>query len=259
MALARKPSAIKHTANLALQKRTGHMFVPLKDTNPIEHIRFQFVTVGIIAANILIFFVFQSGLVYPVKEVVWASYALVPAELVPEGLFGPPLSGETFDAIPIPEKWTLVTYMFLHGSLLHLGGNMLFLWVFGDNIEDAMGHFKFFIFYLLCGIAGGYLHTAMTPESTAPLIGASGAIAGVIAAYLMLHPKVQVWVLVLGRIPLPVNAGIAILAWFAFQIFHVVFMTEGNTAWWAHIGGFLAGILLVILMKRKEVPLLDWS
>ncbi|GJM03749.1 MAG: rhomboid family intramembrane serine protease [Rhodomicrobium sp.] len=235
------------------------MFVPLKDSNPIEHIKFQFVTISIIVANIIIFIMFQSGFVYPVKEVVWASYALVPSELVPEGLFGQAISGETFDHIPIPEKWTLITYMFLHGSILHLGGNMLFLWVFGDNIEDAMGHFKFFIFYLLCGIAGGYLHTVMAPNSGSPLIGASGAIAGVIAAYLVLHPKVQVWVLLLGRIPLPVNAGIAILAWFGFQIFHVVVMTDDNTAWYAHIGGFIAGLVLVVLMRRKGVPLLDWS
>lgn len=235
------------------------MFVPLKDSNPIEHIQFQFVTIGIIAANIIIYILFQSGFVYPVQEVVWASYALVPVELIPEGLFGAATTGETFDHIPIPEKWTLVTYMFLHGSILHLGGNMLFLWVFGDNIEDAMGHFKFFIFYLLCGIAGGYLHTVMSPNSGAPLIGASGAIAGVIAAYLVLHPKVQVWVLVLGRIPLPVNAGLAILAWFGFQIFHVAFMAPDNTAWWAHIGGFLAGLVLVVLMRRKGVPLLDWT
>ncbi len=235
------------------------MFVPLNDTNPIEHIKFQFVTIGIILANIIIYIVFQSGLVYPVQEAVWASFALVPVELVPEGLFGKASTGETFDHIPIPEKWTLVTYMFLHGSILHLGGNMLFLWVFGDNIEDAMGHFKFFIFYILCGIAGGYLHTVMSPGSGAPLIGASGAIAGIIAAYLVLHPKVQVWVLVLGRIPLPVNAAIAILAWLAFQIFNIAFMAPDNTAWWAHIGGFIAGLVLVVLMRRKEVPLLDWS
>lgn len=234
------------------------MFVPLRDTNPIEHIRFQFVTITIIVANIIIYFTFQSGLVYPVREAIWASYALVPNELMPEGLFGPALSGEAFDAIAIPEKWTLVTYMFLHGSVLHLGGNMLFLWVFGDNIEDAMGHLKFLVFYILCGMAGGYLHSVMAPDSGAPLIGASGAIAGVIAAYLMLHPKVQVWVLLLGRIPLPVNAALVIVGWFLFQIFHVLFMAEGNTAWWAHIGGFLAGLVLVVLMRRKGIPLLDW-
>lgn len=235
------------------------MFIPLKDTNPIEYIRFQFVTIALIIINVAIFFLFQSGLVYPVSEATWASFALVPSEFLPEGLIGPSIPGEKFDLIPIPEKWTLISYMFLHGSILHLGGNMLFLWVFGDNIEDALGHFRFLIFYLLCGVAAGYAHMIMTPGSTTPLIGASGAIAGIIGAYLMLHPKVQVWVLALGRIPLPINAALAIIAWFLFQIFQVVYMTGSNTAWWAHIGGFIAGVILIVFMKRREVKLLDWS
>ena len=231
------------------------MFVPLHDTNPLEHIKFQFMTVLIIIANIVIFVLFQSGFVYPVNEAVMASFAVVPGELLPEGLTGPNIPGEKFDFFPISEKLTLITYMFLHGGWLHLGGNMLFLWVFGDNIEDAMGHFTFLIFYLLCGVIAGYTHSLMIPNSEIPLIGASGAVAGVIAAYLMLHPKVKLWVLVLGNIPLPVNAAIAILAWFAFQIFHIIFLYDGNTAWWAHIGGFLAGIILIVFMKRRDVPL----
>lgn len=233
------------------------MFVPLKDKNPIEHIHFQYVTVAIIIVNVLIYVLFQSGLVYPISEATWASFALVPNEFLPEGLTGPSIAGERFDLIPIAEKWTLVSYMFLHGSFMHLGGNMLFLWVFGDNIEDAMGHFKFFVFYILCGIAAGYAHMLMTPGSAAPLVGASGAIAGVIGAYLLLHPRVQIWVLVLGRIPLPVNAALAIIAWFLFQVFQIIYMSEGNTAWWAHIGGFVAGIILVLFMRRKGVRLLD--
>ncbi|MBO6548626.1 MAG: rhomboid family intramembrane serine protease [Rhizobiales bacterium] len=233
------------------------MFVPLHDTNPLEHIKFQFMTILIIVANVVIFVMFQSGIVYPVNEVAMASFAIVPAELLPEGLTGPNIPGEKFDLIPISEKFTLITYMFLHGGWLHLGGNMLFLWVFGDNIEDAMGHFTFLIFYLLCGIVAGYTHSIMAPNSEIPLIGASGAVAGVIAAYLMLHPRVKLWVLVLGNIPLPVNAAIAILAWFVFQIFHIVYMDGGNTAWWAHIGGFLAGLVLIVFMKRREVPLFD--
>ncbi len=233
------------------------MFVPLHDQNPIKHIKFQYMTVLIILINIVVFVVFQSGLVYPISEAMMASFAIVPTELLSEGLIGRSTIGEAFDSFPLPEKWTLITYMFLHGSWLHLGGNMLFLWVFGDNIEDAMGHFKFLIFYLLCGIAGGYLHSLLSPLSGVPLIGASGAVSGVIAAYVILHPRVQLWVLVLGNIPLPVNAGIAIAAWFLFQIFHIVFMSGGNTAWWAHIGGFLAGAILITLMKRATVPLFD--
>ena len=233
------------------------MFIPLKDQNPIVHIEFQYVTLLLIVANVAIYFLFQSGFVYPVNEASWASFALVPSEFLPEGLIGAAVPGEAYDSLPIPEKYTLISYMFLHGSILHLGGNMLFLWVFGDNIEDAMGHFRFLIFYLLCGVAGGLAHTLMLPESGAPLIGASGAIAGVIGAYLLLHPRVQVWVLVLGRIPLPINAGLAIIAWFLFQVYQVAFMTTTGTAWWAHIGGFVAGLILVVLLKRRGVALLN--
>lgn len=233
------------------------MFVPLHDKNPIEHINFQFVTIALIIINISVFILFQSSLVIPNSEASWASFALVPNEFLPEGLIGPSMPGEQYDFFPIAEKWTLITYMFLHGGIMHLLGNMLFLWVFGDNIEDAMGHVRFLIFYLLCGVAAGLTHSFMAPNSDIPLIGASGAIAGVIGAYLMLHPKVQVWVLVLGRIPLPVNAALAIFAWFAFQVFHIIYMEGGNTAWWAHIGGFIAGIILVLFMRRRGVPLFN--
>ena len=233
------------------------MFVPLHDKNPITHIRFQYITIGLILVNIAVFFLFQSSLIYQNSEASWASFALVPSEFLPEGLIGPSIPGENYDFFPIPEKWTLITYMFLHGGLMHLLGNMLFLWVFGDNIEDAMGHVRFLIFYILCGVAAGLAHSFMAPNSTMPLIGASGAIAGIIGAYLMLHPKVQVWVLVLGRIPLPVNAALAIIAWFLFQIFHVVYMSDGNTAWWAHIGGFVAGVILVLFMRRRGVTLFN--
>ena len=102
---------------------------------------------------------------------------------------------------PIPEPLTLISYQFLHGDFLHLLGNMLFLWVFGDNVEDALGHVKFLIFYLLCGIAGGLAHVWLTADPSAPLIGASAAIAGVVGAYLVLHPNVNVWVLVHALLP----------------------------------------------------------
>ncbi len=233
------------------------MFVPLHDTNPLTSIRFQFVTVFLIIVNVVVYFVFQSGFIVPVNDAALASFAIVPNELLPEGLIGASTIGEKFDAIAIPEKWTLITYMFLHGGIFHLGGNMLFLWVFGDNVEDSMGHFNFLIFYLLCGIVAGYTHSFMVPNSEIPLIGASGAIAGVIAAYLMLHPKVQVWVLVLARFPLPISAGLAIGAWFLFQIAQVFFMVESNTAWWAHIGGFVAGAILILFMRRRGVPLFN--
>ena len=113
---------------------------------------------------------------------------------------------------------SLVTYAFLHGSWMHLGGNMLFLWVFGDNVEDALGHGRFLVFYLLCAAAAGYGHALTEPVSIAPLIGASGAVAGVIGAYLVLHPKVRVWVLAFGRLPLRLPAAWVLSAWIAFQL-----------------------------------------
>ena len=112
--------------------------------------------------------------------------------------------------------------MFLHGSILHLLGNMAFLWVFGDNIEDAMGHFQFLVFYLLCGIFAGFAHSWFNPGSNLPLIGASGAVSGVIAAYLILHPNVRVWVLVLWRLPIPLNAGIILSIWIVMQFVFLV-------------------------------------
>src|SRR4029079_17385629 len=121
-------------------------------------------------------------------QTVAASFAIVPAELLQVHFFGGPARGP-YDALPVPEGYTLLTYMFLHGDIIHLSSNMLFLWVFGDNVEDAMGHIKYLAFYLICGIAAGLAHAFMLPTSKLPLVGASGAVAGVIGAYLVLHPR----------------------------------------------------------------------
>jgi membrane associated rhomboid family serine protease len=147
--------------------------------------------------------------------------------------------------------------MFFHADVFHLVGNMLFLWVFGDNVEDAMGHFKFLFFYLACGIFAALFHSWMLPNSQLPLIGASGAVAGVIAAYLMLHPRVSVWVLAFKVIPLRITAGIALGIWIAFQVVMIVLADVGPTAWWAHIGGLIAGGVLIIFLRRPGVPLFD--
>jgi membrane associated rhomboid family serine protease len=139
---------------------------------------------------------------------------------------------------------------------------MLYLWVFGDNVEDAMGHFKYLLFYLACGIFGGLMHAWMDPASQIPLIGASGAVAGVIAAYLVLHPRVRVWVLALKAIPLRISAFFALGIWIAIQIVMVIVArmnpeAMGPTAWWAHIGGLIAGAVLVVFLRRPGVPLFD--
>ena len=129
--------------------------------------------------------------------------------------------------------------------------------MFGDNIEDAMGHFRFLLFYLLCAMGAAAAHMLANWASPIPLIGASGATAGIIAAYLLLHPKVKVWVLFLGRIPLRIPALYCLGAWILLQIFNSITNVEDGVAWWAHLGGAMAGAALIPLMKRKSVPLFD--
>jgi membrane associated rhomboid family serine protease len=234
--------------------------------NPVKRVRFQFVTVGLILVNCAVFFFFQMGLIYPAGDVLLIDYSVIPSELLhfgqqlPPGPEAPPVDALRGPSrLVLPEEITLVTYMFLHGSVLHLAGNMIFLWVFGDNVEDCMGHMRFLVFYLLCGIFAGLTHALVSVPSDIPMIGASGAVAGVIAAYLMLHPHVRVWVLVLYRLPLRVSAGFALAVWILLQVVNVYTDTSSNTAWWAHIGGLIAGAVLVVFMRRPGVPLFDKS
>jgi membrane associated rhomboid family serine protease len=147
--------------------------------------------------------------------------------------------------------------MFLHTNFLHLTSNMLFLWVFGDNVEDAMGHIKYLAFYLICGVAGGLAHCFMLPASKLPLIGASGAVAGVIAAYLILHPRVLVWVLAFRFIPLRISAAWVLGVWVATQLLMVLVNQSDQVAWWAHVGGMATGAILILFMRRPGVPLFD--
>ncbi|MEM7192064.1 MAG: rhomboid family intramembrane serine protease [Pseudomonadota bacterium] len=231
------------------------MFVPLHDTNPLKKIRFQYVTTGIIALNVVTFVIFQSGWVVPLPDEDVSALAVVPAQLL--GNPGGDTALFTSGALKIPERLTLITYMFLHGGWVHLIGNMLFLWVFGDNIEDAMGHVRFIMFYLMCGIFAAISHAYMLPHSELPLIGASGAVAGVIAAYLILHPKVKVWVLALWRIPIRITAAWALGIWILAQVANLFFATEEAVAWWAHLGGLVSGAVLVLFMRRRGVVLFD--
>jgi rhomboid family protein len=234
------------------------VFIPLHDTNPLKSIRFQYVTVAIIAINVLVYLVFQSGWVLPASEDNAIAFALVPAQVVgTHSWFGVDNSQVPPDLIEVPERFTLLTYMFLHGSWLHLFGNMLFLWVFGDNVEDAMGHIRFIMFYLICGISAGVVHTLMMPSSDQPLIGASGAIAGVLSAYLILHPKVKVWVLALWRIPIRISAFWALGFWILFQLGNLLLNKNTDVAWWAHAGGLVTGAVLILFMRRPGVPLFD--
>lgn len=228
------------------------MFIPIRDENILKTINFQFVTIAIIVINVVVFAIEAAGL----PDRVVASFAIIPVELLRVGIVGGAAMGP-LDALPVPEHYTLLSYMFLHGDIFHLVGNMLFLWVFGDNVEDALGHLKFLVFYILCGVAAALAHVAFQPASTAPLIGASGAVAGVIAAYLMLHPHVRVWVLAFRFIPLRITALFALGAWILTQVVMVTLPQVGPIAWWAHIGGLIAGAILVVFMRRPGVPLFD--
>ena len=225
------------------------MFLPFYDSNPKQNITLQVVTVGLIVINVAMFIIFQGTVMdYPDLRL-----ALIPITFF-ETQVRPP------DLIFVPEEVTALSHTFLHGSWLHLAGNMLFLWVFGDNVEDAMGHVKFLIFFLLCGLAGGLAYALMTPDPASPLVGASGATSGVVAAYLMLHPRVKVWVLatLLVKIPLRLPAWIVLGAYVVWNVIMVLSGdTLSSTAWWAHIGGLLAGAALTPLFKRRDVPLFD--
>ncbi|HKZ97564.1 MAG TPA: rhomboid family intramembrane serine protease [Hyphomicrobiaceae bacterium] len=228
------------------------MFVPLYDDNTLKSIRFQFVTIALIAVNVAIYLLEASGL----DEAAIASFALIPRELFDMSLPGAGTI-ETVNVPAMPEQLTLVSYMFFHGDVFHLAGNMLFLWVFGDNVEDAMGHIKFLVFFLACGVFAGLFHAWLAPASESPLIGASGAVAGVIAAYLMLHPHVRVWVLAFKAIPLRISAALALGLWILMQVVMVLLPEAGPVAWWAHIGGLIAGAVLILFMRRPGVPLFD--
>lgn len=225
------------------------MFIPLHDANALKYIRRQYVTLGLIAANVLVFASLALG----------GAHAMQAAAI---GLGYIPSVAYDLAALPpelaiVPEPLTYVTYAFLHGDFLHLAGNMLFLWVFGDNVEDATGHVRFLLFYLACAAAGAAFHGMMAPESGLPLIGASGAIAGIVSAYLLLHPRVKIWVLALARIPLRVPAFVVLGLWIAVQFAMLVIDSEGMISWTAHVGGILAGAVLIPFFKRREVPLLD--
>lgn len=231
------------------------MFVPIHDRNPLKSIGYQYVTVSLIAINVIVYVVFETGWLLPADDRALA-LALIPAQLL-DATPLQPIRGAEELPIVLPERWTLLTYMFLHGSFLHLAGNMLFLWVFGDNVEDAMGHVRFIMFYVMCGVFAGVVHAFAAPNSQVPLIGASGAVAGVVAAYLMLHPRVKVWVLALWRIPLRLSAAWVLGFWALLQIVNALSATGDGVAWWAHVGGLGAGALLILFMRRAGVPLFD--
>ncbi len=218
--------------------------IPLKDDIPSS--TYPYVTVSIIAANVLVF-VYELMLGMGGAEAFIYKTAAIPYEIT-----------HLLDTSPrsvVPPPFTLLTAMFVHGGLLHLGGNMLFLWIFGDNVEDTFGHFKFLIFYIFAGIVASLTHILVEPSSITPMVGASGAIAGVLGAYFLLFPRAQVNTLVflfffvtVARIPAIIFLGF----WFLMQLLSSGFNAGGGIAWYAHIGGFVTGALTVVIFRPKR-------
>ncbi len=218
---------------------------PLKDNIPSQ--RRPIVTVALIAACVLVYF-WQASLAPQAGAWAVYSYGFIPAVLLGDAQLPAELA-------VVPPAATLLTSMFLHGGLMHLAGNMLYLWVFGNNIEDSLGHARFLIFYLLCGVAAAFAQALPDPSSEIPMIGASGAISGVLGAYLILFPHARVQVLIpFGFLFLhTLRAGWLLGFWFVFQLLSGLFgRAEGGVAFWAHVGGFVAGMALVLVMRDRR-------
>ncbi|UCG53641.1 MAG: rhomboid family intramembrane serine protease [Candidatus Latescibacterota bacterium] len=230
------------------------MFFPLKDLNPTE--RFPFVTIGLIALNIVVF-LYELSL-GPRLGAFVAAFGMIPYEIThASDLIGYDTQIRIeHQAGPPFVHLTLLTSMFIHGGFLHILGNMLYLWIFGNNIEDLLGPVKFIVFYLLCGLAAGATHIVMHPASVVPTVGASGAVAGVLGAYLIIHPRARVLTLVFLGIfirMMVLPAGVLLVFWFVIQMFSgftsiSTGVRGGGVAWFAHIGGFIAGVILVLLL-----------
>lgn len=224
--------------------------IPLRDDNPTDIT--PVVTIGIVVACVLVFF-WQISHTPEGQQAIAYGLGLVPAVLFTDARLPPELAR-------VPAELTIFTSMFLHGGWMHLIGNMLYLWIFGNNVEDAMGHGRFVVFYLLCGLAAAMAQAIPNPDSTIPMIGASGALAGVLGAYLLLHPSARVMVVIPLGFFFPVlylPAALLLGMWFLLQIFSsmTVPSDEGGVAWFAHIGGFVAGVVLIPFFKHRKVPL----
>jgi membrane associated rhomboid family serine protease len=223
---------------------------PLKDDNPSHTV--PFVTVGLIVANLLVF-VYQFSLEVGGPEGARAAQAFI----LEFGLVPCRLTGACVGAADVPAPvLTIFTSMFMHGGLFHIGGNMLYLWIFGNNVEDTMGHGRALIFYLACGVAAALAQTAVGPRSPVPMVGASGAVSGVLGAYLILFPHAHVTTLVilgffwrLVQVPAVVVLGF----WIVVQVLNGLgsFGASGGVAFFAHIGGFVAGIVLLFVLRPR--------
>ena len=208
----------------------------------MRNLKAPFVTYALLGLTAATFAVTGAGLIAGSDVASIARLGLFPAVLWGNATLPP-----GYDEVPV---WlTLFTSAFLHGGWLHLATNMLFLWVFGDNIEDVLGHAGFLIFYLLCAAAAALAHAAAFPLSDSPMIGASGAVAGVVGAYLVLYPRVRLFGLILNIIPVTLAASWLLGAWVLTQLYHAIAGDQPGVAWWGHVGGALAGVLMILPVK----------
>ena len=223
--------------------------IPLKDTVPSR--TFPVVNITLIMVNCLVFLYELS--VGPDLSMFIDRYGIIPSRFFQHHLF----NADMMSSMITP----LFSFMFLHGGWLHIVGNMLYLWIFGDNVEDRMGHLGYLIFYIICGMTSGLVQLFISPASRLPIVGASGAIAGVMGAYLLLYPFARVvtlffFVIFIEVIHIP--AFFFLGFWFMLQFFSGSFSLagqEGGVAWWAHVGGFLSGVLLVVPFSRRKKPM----
>jgi len=234
--------------------------IPYRDENPTT--RPAVVTVAIIALNVLAWLFIEGAGAGRSVDAAVCNYGLIPGEVLQRVAPGTGVEmapGMICSVDSSPHYWTVLTSMFMHGGWMHLIGNMVFFWVFGNNIEDAMGHVRFAIFYILCGVAAAATQVLITPSSTVPMVGASGAISGILGAYLLLYPRVRVHACVfLGfyvtsiAIPAFVMLGYWIVLQVLSSLSSLGARATGGTAFFAHIGGFIAGLVLIRLFARRD-------
>ncbi len=219
------------------------MFIPLKDDNPTY--TFPIMTILIILANGAIFF-YQLTLGPFENQRFIFQWGAIPYQVV---------HGEVAHVVPaIPIPLTIFSSMFLHGGFMHLLGNMLYLWIFGNNIEDTLGHFRFLLFYLVTGLLAALAQIFSNPDSVAPMIGASGAIGGILGAYLLLFPRARIltlfFILIIVRL-VYIPALVILGFWFLFQFLSLPGAAHSNVAFFAHIGGFISGLILVKFFQPR--------
>jgi membrane associated rhomboid family serine protease len=248
--------AVSHSVIIPHRRRS--VLFPLRDDNPTSLT--PYVTWLLVAINVAVWFLVQgAGLDTGILVDSVCMYGAIPGELtmgardVVELAPGfPPcrLGGLT--------TVTLVTSMFMHGGWMHLISNMWFLWIFGNNIEDSMGHLRFLLFYVLCGVVAALAHVLSAPGSPIPTVGASGAISAVMGAYLLLYPRVRIhtlFIIIIFIKIIPVHAWLILVWWFVLQVISSTVQpaTGGGVAFWAHIGGFVAGVVLVKLFENRQL------